>query len=242
MDLLKNNMEGVSEELKFDALPSEVLLEIYSHLSPADALQMFEVNKRCRDILKKDLRFQSASLRNVSLRNFNGEEKMTLKMKRHVKYICIEGIRLILRFLRIYWNELLVVHISCYQTSPFFQFVVYTYIVEYRRDQIKNLSISFLTYEPNLPIRPFRNLISVRFKACHFSNYLSRISELFPYALNIEFLKFNDFDEGALLRIIRSTFPYLRYMRVSPYSLTKIQLTLLELLNPHVFFGYHDRV
>lgn len=242
MELVNNNTEAVTEGLKFDALPSEVLLKIYSHLPPADALQMFDVNKRCRAILKKDLRFYPANLCNVSLRNFSGEEKMTHKMKKHVRYTCIEGIRLILRFLRVYWNELIVVHVSCYQAPDFFQFIVYVHVVEYRRDQIRNLSLSFITYEPNLPIKPFKNLISVRFKACHFSNYFSHISELFPHALNVELLKFNDFNGEALSRIIRSSYPNLRYMRVSPYSLSRTQLSLLELLNPHVFFGYHDRV
>lgn len=57
MDLVQDNMEETTEESTFETLPVEILIKIFSFLPPAEALTMYDVSKRCRDVLAMDLRF-----------------------------------------------------------------------------------------------------------------------------------------------------------------------------------------
>lgn len=241
MDQLPDMMEEGASEIEFNTLPPEIVLHIYSFLPLDDVLTMFDVNKRCRGILQTDLGFLKNDFSRVSLKDFGNNNELIFRRKRNINYVCIKGVRVILRFLRVYWDEIRVIHLSCAYCHERWQMIIYNYIEEYRRTQIKNLSMSFFTAQINLPIRSFDNLTSVRFRSCYFCDYLSYIPNLFPKIKNIEFLKLNCFERRALYRVIRISYAHLVYMRVSPYSFTENQFALMKCLNPNVFFGYHDK-
>lgn len=238
---LNNSMKEVAEDLKFDTLPPEILLKIYSYLPPADALMMSDVNKTCRGILQKDLRFKRESFNKVALKNFEGENKIISRRKKGVNYTQIQGINFILRFLRVFWHDLIVLHVNYSKCSKVWQKIVFSYIIKYRRKQLINFSIVNLTVNLDFPVESFDKVSCIRFKFCYFSTYLSNISILFPNAKNVEFLKVNDFEDRALSKIVWFTLPKLCYMKVSPSSISKNCFELMRMLNPRVFFGYHDR-
>lgn len=241
MDQLINNVEETSERPTFEMLPTNILIKIFSYLPPADVLLMHHVNNLCRAVLKMDLRFMKEGLSKVAIRNFGGEDKMNFRSKRHTVYVQLEGIRLILRFLRIFWREIIVINISNLRSNEFWQEIVFSYIIEYRRAQVVNLTICYLTIDFDFPIQSFDNVLCIRFKSCYFSSYLSNISSLFPNAKNVEFLKMNDIEDATLHKIINFSLPKLQYMKISPLSISRSLFDLMKLLNPHVYFGYHDK-
>lgn len=242
MDQMNDVTEESADDIKFDTLPSEILLHIYSFLPLAEVLTMFDVNKRCRNILKKDIRFYGNNFSRVSLKDFDCKNEMIFRRKRNINYVCIKGVQLILRFLRVYWHELRVIHISSAFSNELWQTIIYSYVEAYRREQIRNFSMSFFTAQLKLPIRSFDNLVSVRFRSCYLSDYLSNISRLFPNLKNIEFLRINCFEKRAYDKIIRTSYNNLLYMRLSPHTFTENQVALMKLFNPRVFFGYHDKI
>lgn len=240
MDLLHDNMEETAEESTFETLPVEILIDIFSFLPPAEALKMYDVSKRCRDVLAMDLRF-GPDLNKITIRNFGGEDKMSFRRKKRINYAHLEGIGFILRFLRVFWHKILVIHVGCLGSDVIWQKIVFWYIIEYRRSEIINLSFSYLSTDFDFEIQPFEKVVCFRVKSCYLSTYLSNISSLFPNVKNVEFLEANVIEDMAIHKIIRFSLPRLRYMRVSPQTFSKIYFELMQILNPHVFYGYHDR-
>lgn len=225
---------------KFDELPDLIILKIYSKLEIHDAFTMYDVNQRCRAVLLLDLRLNNKILSRIFIRNLDGDNKMTLVCKKNVLGVKIEGFRFILRFLRAFWKEITLISLESSFIRECWQKTVFKYIVKYRRDQLKNLSISYFSADLDFPIPPFNNIIFLRFNSCHFFNCFSHISVSFPNVKHIKFVNNNVFEDQALRNIIVCKYPKLLYMKMSTLSFTKYQYSIIRVMNPHVFFGFHN--
>lgn len=232
-------MNQLDHGLEISDLPNEIIASIFSHLPLADLINMYDVSLLFRDIMEKDSRLRNPQFQRVVLRRFNLMSDCRVKRPYAPDgYIIVEGFRLILKFLRIFGHFIVTLSIRCSDSSDYYQYRVFEYILDFSRLYLKELSMSFVTCSLNsLPVRSFARVDLLIISSCRFSAYLCNLVVLFPRAKEITIRDSSEIENVD--RLVRR-YPYLEYMKVCPLTLNKNYFYLLGILNWQAFLAHHD--
>lgn len=147
----------------------------------------------------------------------------------------ISGMRMTLRFLRFFGDDIKFLNCNFYGASEEQTFIVFGYITKYCPGLTK-LYINFLRHNLSFSLRKsFENVSELIFSHSKLDLELCKISTYFP---RVQELSFYDRNEFQNLRDVICTYPHLRRMTIECQSMDILSVAILQAINPNTKLSY----
>lgn len=127
IDTDRSTFTGLSD------LPIELHLKIYSFLPLSDLITMWDVNEYFRAVMMLDLRLQRRSFfSTVVLKHFHRKNNCDFRvLKDSTEYVRVEGLSMILRFIRIFRLDICHLIINFTRANEFRQQIIFGQAVNF---------------------------------------------------------------------------------------------------------------
>lgn len=154
---------------------------------------------------------------------------------RHGNEIDLNGMKMILKFLRHFGDELYFINCNFYGASEEQVFTVFTYITRYCTN-LRKLYFGYLRHSLSYSLRrTFDQVTELFFLNCRLDKELCNLAIHFPRVREISFYERNEFQN--LDRVV-VTYPHLRRMIIESASIDILSVALLKAINPGADIAY----
>lgn len=241
-----NNGDKTIGEI-FDSLPNELyekfvsvsclnLLMTWIELSHFfQDLAIKEMKRRFKAldqaIVKKGLRLEDFPFE-VSFCDFREDVDNIIQNKNKIE---ISGMRMALRFLRLFGNEIKFLNCNFYGASDEQTNIIFGYVNKYCTGLTK-LYFGFLRYSLRYSLRKtFENVSELVFSNCRLDVELCKLNLYFPRVREISFYERNEFQD---LSCVIEKYPHLCKMLIERDSMDILSVALLQAINPRAIISY----
>lgn len=212
-------------------LPVEILRKILSFLEKGELIVLADVNQLMRNIVKTDVELESV-VRSVAFGSIDSEGTSTQMLLNHIE---IYGLRLILRFIRIFGEEIEILFISNKGAYEQMCLRVMRQVEKYATN-VRVLGLHDVCYDLSRGFsRSFKTVKELTFKRCTISRSLCSISLHFPNLEKLRFFSVNCFESTSR---IMNVYPNLREIFIAEDTMVLEQVVKFSELNSRVRVFY----
>lgn len=147
----------------------------------------------------------------------------------------IHGMKMTLRFLRHFGNDIKFLNCNFYGASEEQTTIIFNYITNYCTELTK-LYFGFLRHSLKYSLRKcFENVTALVFSNCRLDNELCKLNLYFPRVNEISFYERNEFQD---LSSVIERYSYLSKMLIERDSMDILSVALLQAINPRAIVNY----